>query len=139
MDRIAAPMKWPAVLLCSVELVERASYFGVNQLFSNFVRGPLPAGGNGAGAVAPGDAGLNQSSGALGMGTVAASAVTSTFTFLAYLIPIFTAVWTDTKLGKFKAICIGTMVGMIGHFLLVIPAVPSIIQASRVQILIELG
>ena len=49
------------------------------------VNNPLPDGGNGAGAVAPGAAGENQSAGALGRGSVTASALVNMFTFLAYV------------------------------------------------------
>lgn len=77
LPKVSAGIKWYTVTLCSIELVERASYYGVQYLFSNFVRGELPPGGNGAGAVAKGPAGVNQTSGALGMGPVKASAVGS--------------------------------------------------------------
>jgi POT family proton-dependent oligopeptide transporter len=86
--------------MCVVEIAERASYYGSKKAISNYVRGPLPKGGNGAGAVAPGAAGKNQTAGALGMGSVAASAVTSTFQFASYLFPIFGAVMADTKWGR---------------------------------------
>ena len=49
------------------------------------VNNPLPEGGNGAGAVAPGAAGANQSAGALGQGSVTASALVNMFDFLAYV------------------------------------------------------
>lgn len=39
-----------AYLLCVVEFAERASYYGVKTVFSNFMQFPLPKGGNGAGA-----------------------------------------------------------------------------------------
>lgn len=129
--RISAPIKLVSVAMCFIELCERASYYGVYYVFSNYVRGKLPAGGNGAGAVAPGDAGTDQSAGALGMGSVAASAVTSTFKFLAYLLPIFGGIIADTKLGRFKTIFIGTLVGVLAHFLLVIPAIPSVIASGH--------
>lgn len=48
------------------------------------MKNPLPVGGNGAGAVAQGAAGLNQVTGGLAMGSVSASAVTSAFNFLTY-------------------------------------------------------
>jgi POT family proton-dependent oligopeptide transporter len=48
------------------------------------MKNPLPVGGNGAGAVAAGAAGLNQVTGGLNMGSVSASAVTSAFNFLTY-------------------------------------------------------
>lgn len=43
-------MPYSAYLLCGVELCERASYYGCKQVFKNFIRAPLPVGGNGAGA-----------------------------------------------------------------------------------------
>jgi len=88
-------MPWPAIAMCLVELSERASYYGSSGVFQNFVRGPLPEGGNGAGAVAPGDAGLNDTPGALGLGSVPASAIYNTFTFLAYVIPILGGIIAD--------------------------------------------
>lgn len=127
-------MKWAAIAMCMIELAERASYYGSQGCFSNFVRGGLPAGGNGAGAVAPGDAGVNQSAGALGMGSVAASATNSTFGFLAYLIPIFGGIIADSKWGRFKTICWGTAIGAVAHVLLVIPAIPSVIASGHAYI-----
>jgi POT family proton-dependent oligopeptide transporter len=116
--------------MCFIELCERASYYGCQYIFQNFVRGPLPKGGNGAGAVAPGAAGVNQSAGALGLGPVKASAIASMFTFLAYVIPILGAIVADTRWGRFKTICVGTGVGVVAHFLLLIPSAPKIIPTS---------
>lgn len=52
----------------------QASYYGITGVVQNFIKNPLPEGGNGAGAVAPGAAGTNQSAGALGRGSVQSSA-----------------------------------------------------------------
>jgi hypothetical protein len=68
--------------MCLIEFAERASYYGSIGPFNNFINRPLPPGGNGAGAVAPGATGLNQSAGALGMGSVAATGIVQMFTFL---------------------------------------------------------
>lgn len=54
------------------------------KIWNNYMKNPLPVGGNGAGAVAAGAAGLNQVTGGLAMGSVSASAVTSAFNFLTY-------------------------------------------------------
>ncbi|KAF8916498.1 POT family-domain-containing protein [Mucidula mucida] len=129
--KVPAHMPWAAIAMCLIEFAERASYYGCTQVFANFVRGALPAGGNGAGAVAPGAAGLNQSAGALGLGSEAATAVTQTFTFLAYCIPIFGGIVADTRWGRFKAICVGTAIGAIAHVLLVVPAIPSVIASGH--------
>lgn len=45
--------------------------------------------------------------GALGLGSVDASALTNLFTFLAYVIPIFGGIVADTRWGRFKTICVG--------------------------------
>ncbi|WOO82726.1 Peptide transporter PTR2 [Vanrija pseudolonga] len=126
--KVAAPMPFIAILLCVVEFAERASYYGCSSVFFNFVNNPLPKGGNGAGAVAPLPAGKNQSAGALGWGLVASNGVTSTFSFLAYVIPILGGILADTKLGRFKAIWIGTIIGFFAHVFLVIPAIPAVIK-----------
>ncbi len=60
-----------------------------------------------ASAVPAGEQGLNTPAGALGLGSVDASALTNLFTFLAYVIPIFGGIVSDTRWGRFKTICVG--------------------------------
>ncbi|KAK4698538.1 hypothetical protein P7C70_g7736, partial [Phenoliferia sp. Uapishka_3] len=79
---IPAAMPWAAVMMCLIEFAERASYYGSYGVFANFIENPLPIGGNGAGAVAKGALGRNESAGALGMGSQTSSAITVLFTFL---------------------------------------------------------
>ncbi|KAI5453955.1 hypothetical protein NCC49_004950 [Naganishia albida] len=129
--KVAAPMKWAAIAMCIIELAERASYYGSKGPFGNFVRGKLPEGGPGTGAVAHGPAGYNQSAGALGLGSRAATAVTESFTFLSYCIPILGGIVSDTKWGRFKTIVWGTALGAVAHILLVIPAIPSVISSGK--------
>lgn len=52
--KVADSIPTKAYLLCIVEFAERASYYGVKTVFSNFMQFPLPEGGNGAGAPARG-------------------------------------------------------------------------------------
>ena len=59
------------------------------------------------GAVPKGAAGLNKHAGALGLGSVDASALTNLFTFLAYVVPILGGIVADTRWGRFKTICVG--------------------------------
>jgi hypothetical protein len=70
LPRVAGTMPWTAYMLCGVEFAERASYYGCKQVFKNFIRAPLPIGGNGAGAPPRGS---QKTAGALGKGTVIAS------------------------------------------------------------------
>ncbi|CAG8981256.1 hypothetical protein HYALB_00003854 [Hymenoscyphus albidus] len=128
LPRVAGSMPWAAYMLCAVEFAERASYYGCKQVFKNFIRGPLPVGGNGAGAPPRGS---QKTAGALGKGTVIASAMTDGFTMLAYGLPIFGGWLADAKLGRFKTICLGVFVCGVSHIIMVISAVPSVIQQGK--------
>ena len=75
-----------AYMLCIVEFSERASYYGVQGIFSNFMQFPLPKGGDGAGAP---PRGTEETAGALGKGEQFSVALGLLFLFLSYIIPIF--------------------------------------------------
>jgi hypothetical protein len=60
-----------------VEFAERASYYGVKTVFSNFMQFPLPKGGNGAGAPPKG---TELTAGALGRGIQFSVAIGLLFT-----------------------------------------------------------
>jgi hypothetical protein len=66
-----------AYLLCVVEFGERASYYGVKTVFSNFMQFPMPEGGNGAGAPPKG---TEATAGALGRGIQFSVAIGLLFT-----------------------------------------------------------
>ncbi|KAF7353815.1 PTR2-domain-containing protein [Mycena venus] len=111
---VAGKIPWAAYLICLVEFAERASYYGCTGVFANYIQRPLPRGGNGAGAP---PVGTQETAGALGMGLVAATGLTKTFTFLAGV--------------AFKTICIGTVIGAVGHIILVVAAIPSVIAGGH--------
>lgn len=106
-----------AYLICIVEFCERASYYGVQPLISNYVNRPLPVDGNGWGAPPAGD---QQTAGALGMGTVAANAVTQSFSMLAYALPLLFGWLADAKTGRFRLISWGVGVFGIAHVLMIV-------------------
>lgn len=106
-----------AYLICIVEFCERASYYGVQPLISNYVNRPLPLNGNGWGAPPEG---TQQTAGALGMGTVVANAVTQSFSMLAYALPLVFGWLADARTGRFKLICWGVGVFGIAHVLMVV-------------------
>jgi dipeptide/tripeptide permease len=114
--------------LCVVEFAERASYYGVINIWSNFMQFPLPEGGNEAGAP---PRGTQETAGALNQGLQFGNAFVLLFTFLAYVIPIFGAWLADTRLGRFKAVALGVFICGIAHVVLIIGAIPSILQAGR--------
>ncbi|KAJ7348907.1 PTR2-domain-containing protein [Mycena albidolilacea] len=114
---VAGKIPWAAYIICLVEFSERASYYGCSGVFNNYIQRPLPVGGNGAGA--------------LGMGIVAATGLTKTFSFLAYTLPILGGIMADTKWGRFRTICVGTAIGAVAHIILVIAAIPSVIAGGH--------
>ena len=81
LPRVAGTIPWSAYILCVVEFAERSSFYGCNNVLKNFIRAPLPEGGNGAGAPPRGS---QKTAGALGKGTVIAGAMTDSFKFMAY-------------------------------------------------------
>jgi dipeptide/tripeptide permease len=134
--RVSGSIPWVAYSLCIVEFGERASYYGCSFVFSNFIQFPLPRGGNGAGAP---PAGTQETAGALNKGLAISSALTLLFQFLAYTVPISGGWIADTKLGRFKTICIGVAVCGVAHVFLVVGALPSVLQAGNGMALFIIG
>ncbi|MCJ1386880.1 hypothetical protein MMC17_010008 [Xylographa soralifera] len=114
--------------LCAVEFAERASYYGVQTVFSNFIEFPLPQGGNGAGAP-PG--GTQETAGALGRGEQFANAFVLLFAFLSYSVPIYGAYVADVQLGRYKTIMIGVLICGVAHIIMIAGAAPSVLQAGK--------
>jgi dipeptide/tripeptide permease len=114
--------------LCIVEFAERASYYGVQSVFSNFMQFPLPDGGNGAGAP---PVGTEETAGALNEGLQFSNAFVLLFTFLAYVIPFLGAWVADTRIGRYKTIAIGVLICGVAHIILIVGAIPSILQAGN--------
>ncbi|KAI1843498.1 hypothetical protein JX266_010324 [Neoarthrinium moseri] len=115
--------------LCIVEMAERASYYGVKAAFNNYMQFPLPEGGPGTGAINPNKP--NSHAGALNLGLQTASALGLMFTFLAYVIPIFGAWIADVKIGRYKAIVWGVIIGGVAHVIMIGGAAPALLQAGR--------
>lgn len=53
------------------------------------------------------------------------------FQFLAYVVPILGAWIADTRLGRFTTILIGVLVCFVAHIILIVAALPSVLQAGR--------
>jgi dipeptide/tripeptide permease len=126
--RIAGSMPASCYYLCAVEFAERASYYGCFQVYKNFIRAPLPPDGNGTGATQPGSP---YTAGALGKGSVVATAMTEAFKFLAYALPIYFGWLADTKYGRFKMICWGVAICGVAHVIMIISALPSVLLSGN--------
>jgi dipeptide/tripeptide permease len=126
--KVAGKIPFVAYWLCAVEFAERASYYGVQPLFFNFVKRKMPAGGNGWGAPAKG---TQDQAGALGKDTSAANAVTQSFSMFVYAIPVFWGWLADTKTGRWKLITWGIGVCGVAHIIMIISGLPSVLQAHH--------
>jgi hypothetical protein len=140
--KVAENLPIVSYALCLVEFAERASYYGAQTVFSNFVEFPLPAGefltlsiclgcrltseigGNGAGAP---PRGTQEMAGALGMGLQASSGLVLLFTFLAYFVPIFGGWWADVKVGRYYAIVVGVLICGVAHIIQIVGAIPAVL------------
>lgn len=126
--RVAGELPASCYYLCAVEFAERASYFGCFQVYKNFIRAPLPPGGPGTGASGKGS---QYTAGALGKGSVVATAMTEAFSFLSYALPIFFGWLADTRYGRFKMICWGVAVCGLAHIIMIISALPPVLQSGH--------
>lgn len=125
--RILGRSSWASYTICLAELAERASYYSVTGILTNFIQRPLPP-NSPHGWGAPDSRTSSENPGALGQGLQRATALTLLLTFLAYLVPLYGGFVADTQLGKFKAIWIGVIAGLVAHILFVIAAIPSVIS-----------
>lgn len=123
-------------LMLAVEFAERGSYYGIQQIMTNFALRPLPDGST-TGAVVDGDA--NASAGALGLGTSVANALTMLLQFLAYLMPLLGGWVSDARIGKFKTIMIGVWIGLLSHVIFVISAIPKVIAGGHALVAFIFG
>lgn len=125
--RVAGSMPMTCYLLCAVEFAERASYYGCNQVYKNFIRAPLPPGST----TGASGAGSDYTAGALGRGSVTATAMTEAFKFLAYALPVYFGWLADTKYGRFKMICWGVGVCGLAHIIMIISALPPVLTSGN--------
>ncbi|GLB40829.1 putative POT family protein [Lyophyllum shimeji] len=120
--RVADTIPWNAYLIAFVELAERFSYYGSSVVFTNFVQQKLPPGSHTGAGFADGQ------SGALGLGQRASTGLTTFYQFWCYITPLLGAYIADTYLGRFNTVIIAVGVALIGHIILIVAAVPGVIE-----------
>jgi proton-dependent oligopeptide transporter, POT family len=94
-------------------------------VFTNFIQQPLPEGSR------TGADGLDGQAGALGRGQQTSTGLTTFYQFWAYLTPILGGYIADTYWGRYNTICFAIAVAMIGHIILIVAAVPGVIEHSE--------
>lgn len=92
-----------------VELVERLSYYGAVQVFTNFIQQKNPGTATGK-ALDPTAA--DAQPGALGLGQRTATGLTTFNQFWVYVMPLFGAYVADTYLGRFNTIWISVLISI---------------------------
>ncbi|KAL2069386.1 hypothetical protein VTL71DRAFT_14065 [Oculimacula yallundae] len=126
--RVAGKIPYTAYVMCFAEFCERGSYYSSVGVISNFVNRPLPPKGNGYGAPPKGGQGT---AGALGLGTVKATAVSQSFKMLVYCLPVLFGYIADTYTGRFKLVCYGVLVFGVAHALMIASGAPSLLQNNH--------
>ncbi|CAA7270518.1 unnamed protein product [Cyclocybe aegerita] len=122
--RVPDTIPWNAYLIAIVELAERFSFYGSSVVFTNFIQQPLPAGSH------TGAGGHDGQAGALGMGQRASTGLTTFYQFWCYVTPLLGAYIADTYWGRFKTICVAVFIALVGHIILIVAAVPGVIEKS---------
>ena len=122
--RVPAPIPWKIYTIAFVELVERLSYYGTVAVYSNFIAKKRPT---------PTGAAANPSSdqaqpGALGKGKQVAFSLTTFNAFWVYCCPLLGAWIADTYLGRFKTIVYSVIIAEIGHIILTVSSIPSVLD-----------
>ncbi|EIW55672.1 oligopeptide transporter [Trametes versicolor FP-101664 SS1] len=120
---VSDTIPWSAYLIAFCELAERFSYYGSTVVFTNFLQQRLPPGSKTGADV--------KQAGALGLGQRTSTGIGTFNTFWVYVIPLFGAYIADTRWGRFKTICIAIGVALVGHVLLIVSAVPGVIEHSH--------
>lgn len=127
LTRVGAAIPWKIYTIAFVELVERMSYYGCVQVYSNFIAKPRPT-PTGM-ALNPSDA--DAQPGALGMGKQVAFSLTTFNAFWVYACPLLGAWIADTYLGRYKTILYSVIVAEIGHIILVVSAIPAVLDNEK--------
>ncbi|KAI5968709.1 hypothetical protein CANMA_002145 [Candida margitis] len=128
--RVVGKINFAIILICVVEFSERASYYSVTGILTNFIQRPLPE-KSPHGWGAPASTSGSESAGALNRGLQTASALSNLVTFLAYVVPLFGGYLADTTWGRWKTIQWGVVFGGVSHVLFIVAAAPSLITNGK--------
>lgn len=120
--RVSDTIPYAAYLIAVVEMAERFSYYGSSIVFTNFIQQSLPDGSH------TGAGGPTGQSGALGKGQQASTGLGTFYSFWAYCVPLLGAYIADAHWGRYKTICWAIFIALIGHVILIVSAVPGVIE-----------
>lgn len=127
--RVSGKIPWQIFTIAFVELCERFGYYGCQVLYTNFVQQELPE-IDGVIQSTGRDPRPEGQPGGLGMGQRASFGIGTFNSFWAYTTPIIGAIIADEYLGRFNTIFIAIAFSILGHILLIISAIPSVLTGS---------
>ncbi|KAL8939653.1 MAG: hypothetical protein Q9216_003229 [Gyalolechia sp. 2 TL-2023] len=119
--RVCGTVPWSSYTIAFVELCERFSYYGTTVVFVNFIQNPLPEGST------TGEGGTDGQAGALGLGQRASTGLTTFNSMWAYCMPLLGAYMADQYWGRYKTIQISIAIAIVGHIILIVATIPSVI------------
>ncbi|KAH9478248.1 putative peptide transporter ptr2 [Psilocybe cubensis] len=122
--RVPDTIPWSSYLIAFVEGAERFSFYGSSVVFTNFIQRSLPPGSK------TGAGGLHGQAGALGKGQRASTGLTTFFLFWCYVTPLIGAYIADGHWGRFKTIWVAVFIAFIGHIVLIVSALPGVIETN---------
>ncbi|KAH6613874.1 POT family-domain-containing protein [Boeremia exigua] len=128
--RVSGKIPWQIFTIAFVELCERFGYYGCQVLYTNFVQQDLPI-IDGVVQTTGKDPRSNGQPGGLGMGQRASFGIGTFNSFWAYTTPIIGAIIADEYLGRFNTIFIAIAFSIIGHILLIVSAIPSVLTSGN--------
>ena len=114
-------VSWLIYSIGIVEMVERFAYYGTTAVFVNFVSFPMPEGST------TGASGTYGQAGALGLGQQVSTSITLFSSFWSYVMPMVGGYVADTYWGRFLTIQYAIVIATIGHILIIVSAIPSVI------------
>lgn len=124
--RVSGKIPWTAYTIAFVELCERFGYYGCQVLYTNFIQHPRPDGQpTGRDPTSEGQPG------ALNMGQRASTGIGTFNSFWAYCTPIIGAIIADEYLGRFNTIFVAIAFSIVGHILLIISALPTVLDSGK--------
>ncbi|THH07770.1 hypothetical protein EW146_g9207 [Bondarzewia mesenterica] len=122
---VSDTINWNTYLIAFVELAERFSFYGSTIVFTNFIQQPLPPGSH------TGSSGAHGQPGALDQGQRASFGLTTFFNFWCYVTPLYGAYLADAKFGRFNTICGSVFVALVGHVILIVSALPPVLEHQK--------
>jgi POT family proton-dependent oligopeptide transporter len=125
--RVSDHVPFRAYTIAFVELVERLSYYGTIQVYTNFIQFPRSGPATGAAINPHAD---DAQPGFLDMKQRASTGLTTFNQFWVYLLPLFGAYIADTYWGRFRTIWVSVCISIVGHIILTCSAIPSLIDHS---------